>query len=101
MFVSVEILVDCANQLLRVPEIAVRPGKRLWVVRDGRIEILNRVRLVERITRSAPDLAAAEPETTKHWLVDPAGGLAEGDSVVVSPLAAVWDGMEVEEATGT
>jgi hypothetical protein len=101
MFVSVEIYVDCENQLLSVPEIAVRPGKKLWVLRDGRIEIMNGIRLVELITESTVAASESDSAAASHWLLDPTTGLVEGDRVVVSPLASVWDGMEVEEATDT
>jgi hypothetical protein len=85
---------------MRVPERAVRPGKQVWVVRDGRLAVVTRVRLVELVDGDVEDSAAQPGRPVKVWLVDAASGLQAGDDVVVSPLAAAWDGMPVREGGG-
>ncbi len=63
---------------LAVPRRAVRDGRRLWVITDGKL----RFREVE-IVRADRELAYVR------------GGVAAGDQVVVSQLEAVTDGMAV------
>ena len=51
MFVTVIVHADTPpGSLLRIPEAAVRPGNRAWVVREGRLQVesVDVVRLVER-----------------------------------------------------
>ena len=81
MFVTVRIPISVSAGLLRVPVEAVRPGGRLWVVRNNVL----RVRQVS-VARSQADQVLVEMEGTD---------LAHGDEVVISPLVSVRDGMPV------
>ena len=91
MYVSMTLHISPNVPLGRVPEIAVRPGKTIWVVRDNRIKIIRDVRLVELI-----DGPSTSGLASKQWLVELAGTeLRPHDEVVVSPLNFVTDGLEV------
>lgn len=83
MFVSIELHARPATALLSLPERAVRPGNVVWVVRDGRLHI--RQVHVARLVADAVLLAAGD------------GVLQSGDRVVVSPIAAVREGMAIRE----
>lgn len=83
MFVALEIHARPKANLLQVGEMAVRPGNKVWRVRDGLLNAKT-VQVVtianeKAVLRAAPD----------HLRI--------GDKVVVSPLAEITDGMEVEE----
>jgi hypothetical protein len=41
MFVEVQVHVDATEQLVSIPEEAQRPSGEVWVMRDGRLVILN------------------------------------------------------------
>jgi len=83
MFVALEIHARPKANLLRVPEIAVRPGNKVWRVRDGRLHTLG-VQVVTIANQVAVLRATA-------------GDLRIGDKVVISPLAETTDGMAVTE----
>ena len=83
MYVTVRIPVRSSTPLLELPAAAVRPGGQLWVVRDGKLEIMTAV-----IARSREDYILLRGSET---------GLVDGDRVVISPLAAVQNGMAVRE----
>ena len=84
MYVKVRIPVEPPTPLLRVPHRAVRPGGRVWVVRDGRL----RVEPLS-VVRDTSEYALAESAA------EGASGLRAGDLVVTSPLPGVADGMAV------
>jgi multidrug efflux pump subunit AcrA (membrane-fusion protein) len=93
MYVGLELHVSPNVPLGRVPEQAVRPGKTILVVREGRIRILRDIRLVELISQTND-----AGTTTKEWLIELAGsGLKLNDEVVISPLNFVTDGLEVRQ----
>ena len=83
MYVTVRIPVESAVPLLQVPLEAVRPGGELWVVRDGRLQV------------ALVSVAKANPHTAIIRRDD--SGVTVGDRVIVSPLAAIADGMPVRE----
>ena len=84
MFVDVRIHTEPENPLVRVPDLAVRPGNRVWLLRDGQLAIQKAV--VAGV--SGDDL-----------LIDGhASGIKAGDRAIVSPLAEAVDGMAIEEA---
>ncbi len=85
MFVAVRVHAKPRAVLFDVPEAAVRPGDRLWRVRDGRLAVLQ-VQVVAVSSQEAT--VEADPQA-----------LVEGDKVVISPLAFVEDGMAVREQT--
>ncbi len=83
MYVALEIHARPKANLLQVPEIAVRPGNKVWRVRDKKLHTLD-VQVVTianqvAVLRAAPD------------------DLRTGDKVVVSPLAETTEGMAVKE----
>jgi multidrug efflux pump subunit AcrA (membrane-fusion protein) len=81
MFVRVRLHVPLKESLLTMPEAAIRPGNKLWVVRDGKLHI-----------EPAGVIQIYEGQA----LLMPAGeNLSPGTEVVVSPLPFVVDGMEV------
>jgi multidrug efflux pump subunit AcrA (membrane-fusion protein) len=81
MFVNLKIHAQPKARLLRVPEVAVRPGNRVWVVREGELDLAE-----VKVVRVADEVAIVE-----------AGQLASGDHVVVTPLASAVEGMAVRE----
>ncbi len=83
MFVALEIHARPKANLLQVDEKAVRPGNKVWRVRDGQLRVRG-VQVVTIANKLAVLRAAADD-------------LRIGDKVVVSPLAETTDGMLVEE----
>lgn len=82
MFVTVRIPIDAPVELFQIPAEALRPGGTIWIVRGGRLQVVN-VSLVQM----------QESEAIVHQLQQP---LAAGDRVIISPLAAIQDGMSVQ-----
>lgn len=81
MFVTVRIPITASRRLLRIPTKAVRPGGDVWVVRD---QVLH-VRHV-KMARSTDAYSLVHADETD---------LTDGDQVVITPLMAARDGMEV------
>lgn len=86
LFVTVRIPVKSPTPLLRLPREAVRPGGQVWCVRS---DVLG-IHYVRTVHTTGESVLIREGD----------GGLLEGDSVVVSPLASVKDGMKVSEQNG-
>lgn len=83
MFVRLRIHARPDATLVRVPEEAIRPGGKVWVVRDQRLHI-------------APVEVAAVVDG--NAIIDAeASHLAVGDRVVVTPLAIAQEGMIVAD----
>lgn len=69
--------------LLRVSKRAVRPGKKIWIARSGKLQIQN----IQIARVVGPDV-----------LIDATvSRLKAADRVVVSPLSAAQAGMRIEE----
>jgi multidrug efflux pump subunit AcrA (membrane-fusion protein) len=84
MFVQVQVHVDARDPLVSIPEEAQRPSGDVWVMRDGRLEVL-RPRAVQA--------------TGGRLIFDVAtSGLLPGDRIVVSQIASPRPGMAVAEA---
>ena len=83
MFVQVRVHVDSPHQLVSIPEEARRPSGEVWVIRDGRLEILR-----PRPVQVAGGRAIFESGPS---------GLVAGDRVVTSQLANPREGMAVAE----
>ncbi|MFM7206666.1 MAG: efflux RND transporter periplasmic adaptor subunit [Planctomycetaceae bacterium] len=84
MFVQVHVHVDSPEPLVSLPEEAQRPNGEVWVMRDGRLEILK-----PRPVQAVAGRLVFESKTS---------GLLPGDRVVVSQIATPRDGMAVVEA---
>jgi len=84
MFVQVHVHVDSPEPLVSIPEEAQRPNGEVWVMRDGRLEILK-----PRPVQAVDGRLVFESK---------ASGLLPGDRVVVSQIATPRDGMAVVEA---
>jgi multidrug efflux pump subunit AcrA (membrane-fusion protein) len=84
MFVQVHVHVDSPEPLVSIPEEAQRPNGEVWVMRDGRLEILK-----PRMVQAVDGRLVFESK---------ASGLLPGDRVVVSQIATPRDGMAVVEA---
>ena len=85
MFVTVKIHAEPQAQLVRIPEKAVRPGKRVWIVR--RVEERKQLAMLEvHVVRVADEAAIVL-----------AGDLEPGDRVMVTNLAGAKEGMVVRE----
>jgi multidrug efflux pump subunit AcrA (membrane-fusion protein) len=91
MYVAIRIAVHPQATLLRVPEKALRPGNRVWRVADGRLTI-ERVQFIDFVDLAGSDEQAAVVRA------EPGGALAAGDEVVITPLAYVRTGMNVQAA---
>lgn len=83
MFVTVRIPVESPLPLLRLPLEAVRPGGQIWVMRDDKLKTL--------------EVSLAHVEGEMALIRQDGSGLADGDRVVVSPLASVKEGMLLTE----
>jgi multidrug efflux pump subunit AcrA (membrane-fusion protein) len=81
MYVTVKIPVKSPVPLVQVPAETVRPGGQIWIVRDDSLQILQCVP-----ARVANGVALLRTDSN---------GVVPGDEVIVSPLAAVFDGMAV------
>lgn len=86
MYVSIRMPIDPPVPLLSIPTAALRPGDRVWVKRDGQLQIVN----VEVALAAGDRVIIRQP---------PEGDLAPADKVVVSPLAFVRQGMSLREQT--
>ena len=84
MFVKLLIHTRPETPLLRVPELAMRPGNRVWRVRDDKLSVVP-----IQVVNSMQDWAVIQPKIE--------GQLTITDKVVVSPLAMVEEGMAVRE----
>ena len=84
MFVTIQIKIDPQRPLLAVPASAVRPGDRVWVLRDGKLEI-EQLDVVMTVDRQALILADQAP-------------IREGDQIITSPLPMAVVGMPLRKA---
>ncbi|MCR9199052.1 MAG: HlyD family efflux transporter periplasmic adaptor subunit [Planctomycetaceae bacterium] len=82
MFVTVRITVESPTPLLELPLEAVRPGGKVWVMRNGKLTV--------------KDVATVHNDD-QMALVQSHTGLQKGDRVIISPMAAVIEGMKVTE----
>jgi multidrug efflux pump subunit AcrA (membrane-fusion protein) len=83
MFVEVSVHTNTEVPLLALPERALRPGNRVWLIRDGKLAV-ETVEVVQTIEDQV-------------LLREDSSPLKVGDRVVVSPLSAPYPGMEVTE----
>lgn len=83
LFVTVRIPVDSPVPLLRLPLEAVRPGGKVWVMREKKLE----VRAVSVVHVDGNLALIREGD----------GTIQKGDFVVVSPLASVQPGMKLRD----
>jgi len=82
MYVKVRMPVQPPFPLLKIPTAALRPGEKVWVVRDGKLQILK-----VRVAYSTP---------VSVWIKPTADvGLQAGEQVVISPLANARSGAPV------
>ncbi len=86
MFVNVRIHVAAQEPLLQLPELAVRPGDRVWVNEGGKLRIVS-----VDIVRMKNSIA----------LVRTHEKLKAGGRVVVSPLVAPREGMLLRDVNDT
>jgi multidrug efflux pump subunit AcrA (membrane-fusion protein) len=84
MFVQVHVHVDSREPLVAIPEEAQRPSGEVWVMRDGRLEVLRP--------------RAVQASGGRLFFDAAASGLLPGDRVVVSQIAVPRPGMAVVEA---
>jgi multidrug efflux pump subunit AcrA (membrane-fusion protein) len=93
MFVKVQLQVRSPKQLLQISELAIQPGKNIWRVRDGKLNLVKDIELIKLMPTG---------DGRNNWLVDPSNtDLTPGDSVVVSQLSAAYDGMAVQISSET
>ena len=83
MFVEVQVHVDATEQLVSIPEEAQRPSGEVWVMREGRLVILNPRPVQVSGGRVMFDSVAS--------------GLVPGDRVVTSQISQPRPGMEIVE----
>ncbi len=87
MYVHLKIHSKPRTKLLRISERALRPGGSVWVVRDGKIEII-----AVKIVKRWKDAVLIDGSVSK---------LKSGDKVVVSPVSAVRPGMNIREKSAS
>jgi hypothetical protein len=84
MFVQVHVHVDARELMVSIPEEAQRPSGDIWVMREGRLEVLR-----PRAVQAAGGRLIFDAATS---------GLLPGDRVVVSQIATPRPGMAIVEA---
>jgi hypothetical protein len=95
MFVSVKIHATPLASCVLIPESAVQPGKKLLVVRDGKLDIVGPLSLAKLI--ELPRVSDGRG-ATRAWIVHASNrNLKAGDHVVSSPLPTAYPGMPVKE----
>jgi len=91
MYVSVHIHVVTDGNFVRIREEFVRPGKALWVARNGELRVIRPLRLIELV-----NVTTAEGETSRVWIADAtASNLLPDEQVIITPLTAVTDKMRI------
>jgi multidrug efflux pump subunit AcrA (membrane-fusion protein) len=94
MYVKVAIQAEPSTAFVKVPENAVRPDKRVWCIRDGKLNISRPLTLVQIITEDTED-----EEALRYWLVPRDGsGLQNGDLLALTPPAGAYPDMPVRVA---
>ena len=84
MFVTIQIKIDPRSPLLAVPASAVRPGDRVWVLRDGKLAT-EQVDVVMIVGGQALILTEQAP-------------IRVGDQIITSPLPVAIVGMPLRQA---
>ncbi|MBL6705029.1 MAG: HlyD family efflux transporter periplasmic adaptor subunit [Planctomycetaceae bacterium] len=84
MFVSCRIHTRPRRQLLTVPEIGVRPGNEVWLMRDGQLHVEP-----VRIVRVSDGVAVIDGLSA---------GVHAGDRLITTPVPDARDGLPVTEA---
>ena len=91
MYVVVKIHITADGDFVRIPEEFVRPGKALWVARNNMLRVIRPLRLIELV-----DVTTSQGVTSRVWIADAtASKLLPNDAVIVTPLTAVTDKMEI------
>jgi len=83
MYVTVRVLAPPSVPLLEIPDLALRPGNKVWEVVDGHLAIRQ-----VRVAHTDNDIALVHPEGSE---------LRAGARLISSPLALAIDGMPVQE----
>lgn len=83
MYVKVRIPIDSPLPLLEIPIESLRPGGEVWVVKDGALSILQ-----ADVARVADEVAL---------LRFTSNGPQPGDRIITSPVAAVKDGLPIND----
>ncbi len=82
MFVTVKIRLPAESPLLEIPEVAIHPGNKVWIYRDGKLDI-ERVEVAQTLDGTA--------------LIVAKSGLDAGDEVIVTPLAVAVENMDLKK----
>jgi len=91
MYVRVLIHSNPSAEFVSIPERAVRPGKKVWRVRDGKLNILGPVPLVRLLVQGNE-----HGDVSRYWLTPKtASDIRAGDELVTTPLPGAKDGMSV------
>ncbi len=92
MYVTVVLHVRQGDDFVKVPDEAIQPGKKVWRVRDGRLEQLGPLTLIRGVEETDP-----QGRAKRFWLA-PSGPsrLQSGDRLVITPLPGAYDGMLVD-----
>ena len=84
MFVDLIIHTRPSVPLLKIPKEAIRPGNRVWAVRDGRLKIVP-----VQVVSTMDSMSVIRPNLP--------GELTTADRVIIVPIASAQDGMKVRE----
>ncbi|MCL4206577.1 MAG: HlyD family efflux transporter periplasmic adaptor subunit [Pirellulaceae bacterium] len=91
MYVTVVLRVPQTDALVKVPDEAIQPGKRVWRVNDGRLEQLGPLPLIRGIAETD-----AQGRVQRYWLAPASESrLQPGDRLVITPVQGARDGMQV------
>ncbi|TVS20051.1 MAG: HlyD family efflux transporter periplasmic adaptor subunit [Planctomycetaceae bacterium] len=91
MYVTVALQVPQQDVFIKVPDAAIQPGKRVWRVRDDRLQQLGPLSLVRGISETD-----SQGQRRRFWLTPSTpSGLEPGDRLLITPLQGARDGMQV------
>lgn len=91
MYVTVALQVPQQDVFIKVPDAAIQPGKRVWRVRDGRLQQLGPLSLVRGVSE-----IDSQGQRRRFWLTPSTpSGLEPGDRLLITPLQGARDGMQV------
>jgi multidrug efflux pump subunit AcrA (membrane-fusion protein) len=97
MYVTAVLQVPTDDVFVKVPDVSIQPGKKVWRVRDGRLQQLGPLSLIRGLADKDE-----QGRVQRSWLTPASqSGLRPGDRLLITPLPGARDGMQVALAADT
>jgi multidrug efflux pump subunit AcrA (membrane-fusion protein) len=91
MYVTAVLQVPTDDVFVKVPDVSIQPSKKVWRVRDGRLQQLGPLSLIRGLADKD-----AQGRVRRSWLTPASqSGLQPGDRLLITPLEGARDGMQV------